>query len=200
MKNKLFVVFILIALMWRMGDGLAKGVGPINGAEGEIYVLDECRFRIADLSAGTFSVHFGSPAVTGTYDFPRASSFSAIDFSGLGPTFFCLAGASRNDIENQLSARRVNGKWVSIDTGNPFSSEHNFKEYSLAEKNWRGVGYVYDDQLFQNKKFRILNICLIETGGRQVLCVNAPVMNLDNRGIDRLPTLIRVLKSIEFVH
>lgn len=99
----------------------SKDAANVQHASGPVYSVDSCEFTKGDLAGGSFDIQCGSPAVTGVYKFSNSAGSANSGSVDFNMTFHCLAGASFDDIVNQLSAKRVKGGWISIDTENPFS-------------------------------------------------------------------------------
>ncbi|MEO7067831.1 MAG: hypothetical protein ABI114_13030 [Rhodanobacter sp.] len=114
----------------------------------------------------------------------------------------CYASASQDDISTILDAKQVNGTWIWVDGGIPFTPDQHFKVYKLAGSNWTGTATTYDDTTGEkSERGRNFQYCLFETNGPQILC-GGPiyVMALSQpASVSTLPEILAVLKTIEFV-
>lgn len=163
-----------------------------------VRVGQTCQFRIRT----TAGEHY-SPAAGGSYMFYDAKP------SAWGFPIRCYAGASQEEIDIQLDAKKVNGQWIwynpgagNIPENPPFTPEQRFHAYALSGKNWKGTAITYDDTTGDEAtRGRNLFFCLVETGGPQVLCGGPiSVMTLvDPPSTSTRPKIMAVLKTIEFV-
>jgi hypothetical protein len=113
---------------------------------------------------------------------------------------FCYPRARRDEIDNQLGAKKVEGRWIWLGTGEPFESDQRFKMFAFSGKNWTGRGLTYDDttgdEAMRQRRF---SFCILQKRGPQVLCGNSSVMPLGYPKSNVLPKIMVVLRSIEFV-
>jgi hypothetical protein len=197
------IIFLLISLfsattIVHADSSVNQMTIPVKHRKDPVRYVDDCSFQIHDLSGGAFDVAFGSPTVTGIYTYPYLTMEQDPDLFDFKPTFSCFGG-SKDEIDDELGAKKIRGRWISLGTGKPFRPEQHFNTYTFSGKNWTGRGYTYDEELTRQRIFRTFNFCLIQSDGPQVLCINAEVMALDNLRINLLPRLMDVLKSIEFI-
>ncbi|MBB3210769.1 hypothetical protein FHW67_000004 [Herbaspirillum sp. Sphag1AN] len=114
----------------------------------------------------------------------------------------CHAGATRDEIDDLLGARKLKDQWFWTGTNAPFEENQNFRLIEFSGKNWTGIGNT-NDQITgeETLRQRFFNFCLLQTDGSQVLCVcNLQVMNLNHPESNILEKVIAVLNSIEFVN
>jgi hypothetical protein len=154
-----------------------------------IYTDGKCHFR--------FKVAAEQRYDTGMYMFDPTKDMPVGWGFGIG----CRAGASQDDIDGQVGAKFVGGKWIDENSGSPFDSAQQLKVYDFSGKNWTGKGIAYS-QIYgdETRRQRLFNFCLIQNKGPQVLCGQTQVRNLSApSSTSTLPKIMAVLKTIEFV-
>lgn len=168
----------------------ASRASPTDSSLSPVYTDGKCHFRLqvvpgqgyADKGYMFYANNHGTP-------------------SGWGFGFDCHAGASQEDIDILVGAKRVGGKWIWTDADKPFSQAQHLKVTQLLGKNWRGTAVGYDmttgpEELRQ----RVLAYCLFETNGPQILCGRGPAMGTSSPATTKLINKVfAVLKTIEFV-
>lgn len=177
-----------------------SSTGTASAGLSPIYSPGKCHFRLK-LNGGTVSVHNASSFQSAGYYPPGTENWSV--------PLLCYAGASQDQIDQQLDAKKINGTWVWYNPGAgnvpenpPFTPEQHFHAYALSGSNWKGTAITYDDTTGDKAtRGRNLFFCLVETGGSQVLCGGPiPVRALvDPPSTSTLPKIMAVLKTIEFV-
>lgn len=179
---------------------LATGHAAATGSHhSPVYTDGKCHFRLR--------VVLGQGYNDRTYMFFANNSGNP---NGWGFSFGCNAGASQDEIDQQLDAKKINGKWVwynpgvgNIPENPPFTPAQHFRAYKFSGKNWKGTAISYDDTTGDEAtRERKLFFCLVETGGPQVLCGGPiSVMALvDPPSTSTLPKIMAVLKTVEFVN
>jgi hypothetical protein len=121
---------------------------------------------------------------------------------GWGFGFGCNAGASQDDVYDQIGAKPVNGQWIDLDFNEPFKPMQKFKLIEFAGKNWKGIGTAVDQIYYADadRRSRFFNFCLVENNGPQVLCGRTQIRGVTQPpSASRLPKIMAVLKTIEFV-
>lgn len=191
MKPRAFLLGLLLVAATAEAQ-LSTAKSTTSVAPATRYSIGQCHFAINDLQRGAFTVDNTSRPPAGGY-----TGLVAID----NPVFimFCYPGASIDEVDNRLGAKKVEGKWVWLDTGAPFDRDQHFKMFAFSGRNWKGRGITYDDttgdEATRQRRFRF---CLLQTGGSQVLCGNSSVMPLGYPNSNVLPKIMVVLKSIDF--
>jgi hypothetical protein len=162
-------------------------------AKARHYSIGQCHFAINSLRGGAFTADTRSEPYAGAY-----TGLLATDDPEF--TIFCYPGANDDEISDKLGAKKINGKWVWLGTGEPFESAQHFKIFAFSGKNWTGRAVTYDDtngdEAMRQRRF---SFCLLQTGGSQVLCGTSSVMPLGYPKSNVLPKIMGVLRSIEFV-
>jgi hypothetical protein len=172
-------------------DSTNQTISAIDISKDAIYSFNKCSFRIRDLAGGLFDAEDGS----GAYTYLQLKKNIDVEAG-----FYCHAGAGASEVDTLLGARRVNNEWIWTSSNQPFEKAQHFRTYRLAGKNWIGRGNTYDQTTGDEAtRQRFLSFCLVQTNGRQVLCVNTPVMTLNTPSSNMRPKIMTVLKSIEFV-
>ena len=116
-------------------------------------------------------------------------------------SFGCYAGASQDDIDGQLGAKKVDGQWISLDYAAPFVPEQNFETMDLTGKNWKGRIVAYDMITGpEETRARFFNFCLVEDHGPQVLCGQVQGLSAGTINTEiKTKKIMDVIKTIEFV-
>ena len=187
-----FCSLLLVAMTAKAEMSTSKSTSSVT--EAKYYSIGQCRFVINSLGGGAFTADNRSEPSAGAY-----TGLLATDDPEF--TIFCYPGASDDEISDQLGAKKINGKWVWLGTGEPFESAQHFKIFAFSGKNWTGQAVTYDDttgdEAMRQRRF---SFCLLQTGGSQVLCGTSSVMPLGYPKSNVLPKIMAVLRSIEFVN
>ncbi|MBE1161898.1 hypothetical protein [Dyella acidiphila] len=157
-----------------------------------IFSPGKCHFRLI-LKGVTVSVHNTSSFQSAGY-YPSGTENWSIPL-------LCHANASQNDIDGQVGAKLINGKWIDENSKLPFDPDQHLEVYNFSGKNWTGKGIAYS-QIYgdEARRQRFFNFCLIENNGPQVLCGHTQVRNLNSPpSSSTLPKIMAILKTIEFV-
>jgi hypothetical protein len=187
--------FIIGILLGATSNAYAKDSeksAELPAGKSGVYTYGRCSFMVRNLAGGRFVIADDA----GFYYYERVGT----EYENLGSSFSCFAEASPSEIDAQLGARLVKGRWIWAATNQPFEKAQHFRTYEFAVKNWKGHGNTYDqttgDEATQQ---RLFNFCLVQTDGPQVLCVNAPIMAMDTPSSNMLAKFMTVLKSVDFV-
>lgn len=170
-------------------SSMASPAMPDSGLSA-VYTDGKCHFRLNKVPGQGYN--------DGTYMFYANTSGNP---NGWGFSFRCHAGASQDDIDGQVGAKLVDGKWVDENSGAPFDPDQQLKVYNFSGKNWTGKGIAYS-QIYgdEARRQRFFNFCLTQNNGPQVLCGQEQVRNLNSPpSTSTLPKIMAVLKTIEFV-
>ncbi|MDI3262999.1 MAG: hypothetical protein QJR11_09350 [Fulvimonas sp.] len=199
MKNRLPFLFLAWAVL-AAGQGHALPTFPdtTQGSStsstspsglGPVHTDGKCHFRIKESEEG----HYYMKGYTFFGDKNDPISW------GFG--FTCYAGASPEEIDEQLHIARKDGKIVWNATGEPFSPEQHFEMQRFSGKNWTGTAVSYDMTTGpEESRGRFFLFCLVETGGVQALCgqVQGLTAGTINAEIN-IKKIMDVIKTIEFV-
>lgn len=162
-----------------------------NSVLDPVYTDGKCRFRIKNFPMQRYD--------TGMYMFDPTKE----DPAGWSFSFGCNAGASQSDVYDQIGAKPVDGKWIDLDFNTPFKAKQKFKLIKFAGKNWKGIGTSVDQIYYADadRRSRFFNFCLVENNGPQVLCGRTQIRGVTQPpSASKLPKIIAVLKTIEFVN
>lgn len=191
MKKNLLLAFLLSAMVSMAYAQCGKPAGwrASIASLDTVRTFKKCSYRIADFPGhGNYS--------DGAYTF-----FGGKPYTGAGFEIDCRIGASQDDIDGQLGAKLVQGKWIFLDFNEPFTTNQHFHVFKLAGANWTGTGVTYDATTGdEDTRPRFFQYCLVETRGRQVLCGRTNFMTVGAPpSTSTLPGILTVLKTIEFV-
>ncbi|MBE1161899.1 hypothetical protein [Dyella acidiphila] len=143
--------------------------------------------------SGSFTVDTSSAIKGGVYSSPTGDREFSVPI-------YCYTGSQQDDIDSQLSAKKLNGHWVSANTGTPFDANEHFRVIEFNGTNWRGIATTYDQNIGEEDfRQRIFQYCLLETNGTQILCGHLGVMTLAKPSTNIMYDVLTILKSVEFV-
>ncbi|MBE1161900.1 hypothetical protein [Dyella acidiphila] len=154
-----------------------------------IHVIGACQFYSNTVKGQRYD--------TGMYMFDPTKDIPVHWGFGIG----CHIGATKDDINDQIGAKFVEGKWIDENSKFPFDPDQHLEIYNFSGKNWTGRGIAYS-QIYgdEDRRQRFFNFCLIQNNGPQVLCGQTQVRNLNSPpSSSTLPKIIAALKTIEFV-
>jgi hypothetical protein len=189
-------LFILAGLMLGIAAAAcAQQPEPVHSSHtvaeklSPIYADGRCRFQFKTVPGQRYSDkdYIFDP----TKDDPSGWAF------GIG----CHTGASQEDIDILLGAKRIGDKWNWVDANAPFSPAQHLKVTQIVGKNWNGTVVGYDmitgpEALRQ----RILTYCIFETNGPQILCGRGPAMGTSSPATTNLiDKVLAVLETLVFV-
>lgn len=199
MKRCLFVAVLMLctasAACAQQAASREQGTSPARDSRTtfrQIYVTGKCSFTM-QLNGGSLSIDDQSFIKGAVYSAPGTEEWSF--------PVKCHTGASQEDIDIFVGAKRVGDQWIWVDGGTPFSPAQRMKITQLTGKNWHGTVVGYDmttgpEELRQ----RILTYCFFETHGSQILCGRGPAMGTSSPATTKLiDKVLAVLKTIVFV-